>query len=832
MRRNAHPKTVHTADDRSVDGDGEVHSDVAGLQRAVPRRGRRAGRLRLYGRMAVNDVARNRVITAALVVLMLLSVLLGAASTGTLVRLVGASSDLLARADAPHVAQLHAGEFDQDELDRWVAGRPEVDHQQTMLLLGIDGANLSFAGQPQTESIQQNSLVVPSTERDLLLDLDNRPITQVEPGTIVPPVYHERQSGLEVGDVVTITGPDSYAKDLTVAGFARDSIMNPAIASSKRLAVAAEDLEQVRAHTGAEERLLAFWLEDPAAQTAAFQKAYQDAGLPQAGPMVDAATFRLLTMIGDGMVAAVVILVAALLLVVAVLCVRFSFLTAVEQDYREIGVLKAIGVAPRDVRRIYLTKYALLAGVATLLGLGGGLALTPLLTRNIAHYMGSATGSWVWIAPVLAAVLILAVLVLFLLVLLRRFDRISAVTALRAGATSQPRRARLRLHRSRLPVQFRLAAMDVVGRWPVYVLLFVVFAVSSFIMIVPVNSATTATAPGFVNYMGIGSVDVRIDLRHDGPTTMADVDDIVDRLESDPSAEVVAATVTTRNDTVDRDGVATSLYTANGDHTLLPLTYAEGRAPTDGSEIALSLLALHESGREVGDRLPVTVDGEIVELLIVGSYQDITNGGRTAQSVLPTDGAEVVWSTIGVQLATGTDATTAARDYGERFAPARAAAIGQWQNQTLGPVVDQLQVAAGVAVLVALALAVLMTALFVRMLLARDAGPIAIQRAIGTDDAGLRRQYLSRVLLVLVLGVVVGTTAANNLGEAMFNLMFEAMFGGFDVLFQGTSQIDFVVDPLLAYLLLPLALLVAVATATVASSRSIATASIASLTTE
>jgi putative ABC transport system permease protein len=68
--------------------------------------------------------------------------------------------------------------------------------------------------------------------------------------------------------------------------------------------------------------------------------------MPQAGQLVDSATFQMLTMIGDGMVAAVVILVSLLLLVVGLLCLRFSFLTAAEQDYREIGVLKAIGVAP------------------------------------------------------------------------------------------------------------------------------------------------------------------------------------------------------------------------------------------------------------------------------------------------------------------------------------------------------------------------------------------------------------------------------------------------------------------------------------------------------
>jgi len=72
------------------------------------------------------------------------------------------------------------------------------------------------------------------------------------------------------------------------------------------------------------------------------------------------------------------------------------------------------------------------------------------------------------------------------------------------------------------------------------------------------------------------------------------------------------------------------------------VTYPDGRAPTDDSEIARSLLALHESGRKVGERLPVTVGDELRDLTIVGSYQHITNGGRTATSLLPIDGQDVM----------------------------------------------------------------------------------------------------------------------------------------------------------------------------------------------
>lgn len=787
----------------------------------------------VYARMIARDFDRNRVVTGLLVVMMTLSVVLAAASAGTLVRLVGASGRLMARADAPDVLQMHAGPFDPAEVERWAAARPEVAHHQSVLTLGIDGANLSFDGVLQTTSIQQNALVVPNAERDLLLDLDGQPVTDVAAGTIVLPVIYDIQTDLQIGDPVTITGTDGYVRDLTIAGFARDAMMNPAIASSKRLAVAASDLEDIRAHTGEVEHLVEFWLEDPPQQTATFEKAYLDSAMPQAGQMVDAATFRTLTVIGDGLVAAVIILVSLLLLMVAMLCLRFSFLTATEQDYREIGVLKAVGVSPRHIGRIYLTKYALLAGAAAVLGLLGGWAVTPLLTRNITRYMGSAPSVWNWLVPSLAAGLVFVTLVLFVVVLLRRFNAIDAVTALRAGATSRQRNTtRLRLHRSKLPVNLRLGAMDVMGRWPTYLLLFFVFGVSAFIMIVPVNSATTAGAPDFINYMGIGSVDVRIDLRHTDAASAEQFASIVTRLDTDPDVDATAAMVTTRNDTVDADGSAVGLYVENGDHTALPVTYAQGRAPTNASEIALSLLALNESGRDVGSTLPVSVAGQQRDLSIVGSYQDVTNGGKTAKSSLPTDADEVMWYMVGVDLAPGVDAGVAAGSYADEFAPAKVADIGQWRMQTLGTLTQQITSTAVVAAVVAVALAMLMTALFTRMLLARDAGQVAIQRALGADDSGLRRQYLTRMLLVLVLGVTVGTIVANTLGETLFNLMFEAMFGGLEAVGQGTSRIAFVVRPLITYVGLPAVLIAFVAAATAVSARVISAATVSALTTE
>ena len=52
----------------------------------------------------------------------------------------------------------------------------------------------------------------------------------------------------------------------------------------------------------------------------------------------------------------------------ALLCIRFTLLSQIEEDYREIGVMKAIGIRIAGMKQIYLIKYAILGGTGCLAG--------------------------------------------------------------------------------------------------------------------------------------------------------------------------------------------------------------------------------------------------------------------------------------------------------------------------------------------------------------------------------------------------------------------------------------------------------------------------------
>src|SRR5690625_7490347 len=121
-------------------------------------------------RMAIRGLRRELPVALTLSTLILLSVLLAAAGTGLLTRLVGASDGLLERARAPHLAQMHAGDLNSEQITSWAQERHEVPAAQIQRQPLIDGGHLRLDGTSQSGSIQQHSLSVPQPVRTRLLD--------------------------------------------------------------------------------------------------------------------------------------------------------------------------------------------------------------------------------------------------------------------------------------------------------------------------------------------------------------------------------------------------------------------------------------------------------------------------------------------------------------------------------------------------------------------------------------------------------------------------------------------------------------------------------------
>ena len=771
-------------------------------------------------RILKRDAMRNRVIMVVIFALVSMSAFLLASGAGLIVQLQASLDALFEQSQVPHLVQMHTGEFDRNSVETWTAENPLVDQLQIVEMITVDGSDLTLGEWTSTEEdgVMDISFVVQNQGFDFLLDLDNRPMLP-SPGEIGVPLYYREARDLAVGDWVRIdTG--GFARKYQIAGFVRDAMMNPSIIHSKRFLVHQSDYTELRDHIADAEYLIEFRLTDTS-RIGELTAAYTEAGLPDRGPSIDHRLFRVFNALTDGMVAAVVIVLSLLLMLIAMLCVRFTIIATIEEDYREIGVMKAIGMDRRDIRRIYLLKYIALGGSASLCGYLVSLAVGSVFTVNITAFLGSADiPLGLQLLPVAAALLVSAMVVVSANQILRRVHRMSAVAALRgdAGNGRFGRAAVLPLRAGRRAgVNIVLGVRDVVQRPRQCALIAGIFAVCVAIILVPFHFYSTMNDPSLISYMGISRSDIRIDLRQ---TDRANTrfDEMVTAVAADPEIKQYSPLVTARFTVVTQDGTRESITIETGDYDRFPLEFFRGSAPRDENEIALSVLNARDMNLQIGDPLLLEVNGNKRIMTVSGIYHDVTNGGRTAKSPLTVDEESVLWYSLIVDLQPGVDVAQKTAEYSQLFHPARITDLDGYIDETLGQTIAQLSGVVVVAISIGLVVAILITSLFLKMLLIKDRARIAIMKSLGFSLRHIRLQYQSTALVLLAIGVAAGTVVSNTLGERAVGLLWS---------FMGAAQIQFVIHPMQAYLLLPSLLAGAVALTTVISVSRIKNTSIA-----
>ncbi|HLO29820.1 MAG TPA: FtsX-like permease family protein [Anaerolineales bacterium] len=766
------------------------------------------------------DFSRQKKITIVLFIFVLLSAVLVASGSNMIMELTNSLNYLFIKSDAPHFVQMHAGEIDQAAIDRWTAPNSLVERQQTVEMINIDGSNISIGNSETTEksSVMDISFVKQNHLFDFLLDLENQ-VIQVSRGEIAVPIYYMQEKDLKIGDKVRISD-QTFDMEFTVVDFVRDAQMNPSVVSSKRFVVSEADFETLKKNTGEREYLIEFQLTD-LSQLSEFSTAYQSTSLPKTGPAVDCNLFKTLNALTDGIVAALIILVSLLINIVALLCLAFTIHSTIEEDYREIGVMKAIGIQQQDIKKIYLAKYVVMAALASVLGYVASLFLNQLFTANIMLYIGAAPKSILqYLVPIIAVGLIFLIVVSFCTLVLRRFNKITAVEALRSGNMGEIHMNKrfLPLHKSNFfNVNVFLGIRDVTQRFKMYRLLFFVFFVCTFIIIIPINFLNTFQSPSFVTYMGIGQSDIRIDLRQSADVAKR-FDEMITYIQNDQDVERFSPLVTSQFKVINSEGLRENLSVETGDFTVFPLEYLSGGAPTGDNEIALSYLNSQGLNKRVGDTLQLVVDGREQQMVVSGTYQDVTNGGLTAKATVPFNKETVLWYVVAVDVKA--EINPKIDEYNKVFYPAKVTHLQGYVAQTFGNTIEQLKLITAVAIVIAISVSILITSLFLKMLIAKDYSQIAIMKSLGASLQDSRLQYVTRALVVLNIGIIIGTIISNTFGQNLVSAVMSQM---------GASNIEFVIKPIQAYVLSPLALMIVVTVTTLISITSIKETSIAKM---
>ncbi|MEM1485586.1 FtsX-like permease family protein [Oscillospiraceae bacterium PP1C4] len=744
----------------------------------------------MYARMIQNDMSKSKIITLTIAIFVAAATMLISLTAVLAVNLTGAIETLMEQAETPHFMQMHSGEIDKARLADFARKNENVEEFQIIDFLNIEGTQITFGKRNLGGNMQDNGFSIQSEEFDYLLDLEGNIIAPRD-GEVYVPLCYWKNATTEVGKKVVVCG-----KEFKVAGFLRDSQMNASLSSSKRFLITEKDYREIEPK-GKVEYLIEFRLKD-ITKLSAFETSYISAGLESNGPAVTYRLFKMFNMFSDGMVAGVLLLISLLVVAIAFLCIRFTLLAKMEEDYREIGVMKAIGLRVKDIKRMYLAKYAAIGLVGSFVGYRLSLAFQGKILENIRLFMGESKNAFY--APffaMLGVALVFLVMMIYVNTILRRFRKISSAEAIRFG-TKQEKASGTNhfcLSDNRiLPTNLFLGIKDVLTKKKLYLTMLIVLILAVFIMVVPQNLYHTVSAKSFSTYMGVGECDIRIDIQQTD-NILEKAEEVLKELQNDSMVVQTAPFVTKTFRTNAEESIKVEL----GNHTSFPVAYSQGKPPVGDNEIALSSINAQELAKKVGDTITLLLPekNRVMEknFTVCGVYADVTNGGKTAKATFTNDIAQAMWCKIYIELADSATAKEKAAEYSVKFSYAKVSDIEEYIAQTYGQTISAVKMASYVAVIVALAISILVTLLFMKMLVAKDKYSIAALKAFGFSNRDIANQYLARGMFVLLAGMILGTVLANTLGQAIAGVVISSF---------GASTFQFVINPLLAYVLFPL----------------------------
>lgn len=704
-------------------------------------------------RILWNDIKGNPLLAVTTWFFMAVSAFMFALTCFLFVSLLGSVDTLMEKAQTPDFLQMHTGKIEEEELVRFAGENEKVRDYQTLQFLNLENSSLILDGHSLADSTQDNGICVQSEHFDYLVDLKNHVIDEIQSGEIYVPVCYRQEYGLEEGKTMQIEG-----KYFTIAGFLRDSQMNSMMASSKRFLVSRSDYALLK-DSGNEEYLIEFLLQEDA-DVNAFAAEYTDAGFPSNGPAITKPLIRMMNALSDGLMILVILLVSVVLLLISMLCIRFTLLTQLEADRKEIGMLKAIGISKGDIRKLYNLKFLALSGSGAVCGLLLAFLSKKTISARIQELYGTSdNGLAGFVVAFVGVALTEGILLLSVRRTLKCTEKLSAVEALTGQYVGQKSK------RSYLPS----------GQ---YLIVSFVIALGIFMMMLPQNLLNTISSSQFVTYMGIGDGEIRLDIRQ-----TEDIEGKSEQVEKLLTGEkqvdrfVVLQTQMCR--AVLPDGSYSSLQVEQGNHTTFPVTYAQGEAPKEKNEIALSYLCADELEVSVGDTLLLSIGENSQEYTVCGVYSDITNGGKTAKAAYLHDDGPIIWSVFYVSLRENVRKEEWISKYTKLLSDsdisAKVVNVQEYVADTYGQTIQEIRMAAMVAALAAVLVMFVVVILFTRLLVAKDRYDISLRKAIGFISKDIKKLYLLGYLPVLIGSILGGILFGNLLGEKLAGMLIKTL---------------------------------------------------------
>lgn len=756
----------------------------------------------MYRKLLINDFKKNTWSNVILLMFITLSVAVAISVAILLTQLFTSISSMYRIANPPHFLQLHKGEMSQSNLDKFNSDFSGIDHSQTVTLININGNEITVSNKNEKKASLEEcrldiAFVKQNKQYDVLLDKDRKPL-KLNKGQIAVPIILASSFDINIGDTLTLANGE-MKKEYKVSSYVYDGQMNSTLTSSTRFLISDPDFQDLLGESYEKEYMIETWFSDKE-QASDYQNLYEESSLnlPKNGQAVTYTMIFLLSALTDIFISLIFSLTGILLIVISFICLRYSVLADLEEDMREIGTMKAIGIPKSGICNLYLIKIKIIAFVGSIFGLLIALLSSIMINKHLSGTFGNQKLEVINILfTVLIVVIIYFMIVVFSKRILKRLTKVNIVDLLvTEKGFNNKERSTHRIGKSRLFSFDFLVSLHKIRHG--YGIVFILMLIVSFFIMLPYRAVQTMGHNEFVTYMGSSEYDLLVEVEQgeDIETKNNRANNI---LQNNKMVKEIDTLRIVRLQGTSENGEILGLHVGIGKNAGRGLKYLSGGFPNKDNEIALSYLAADELKKDVGDNVEIVDGSKSKKFVVSGIYQDVTSGGKTAKTTYPFLRAPSVKYSYGIEL-TGDDASRIADDLRKNLGSGYSIKdMSEFLNQTLGNVTSQIRRAGYTVFIIGISLSCLIMMLFIKLLLTREGCDLALKKTIGIPLSSIKKQELYPILCVGSVGSFCGVFLAELFGEQLIS-------GIFTILRMGLKEFIFVDIPIWQFAVLPLIL--------------------------
>ena len=494
----------------------------------------------------------------------------------------------------------------------------------------------------------------------------------------------------------------------------------------------------------------------------------------------------------DMIVSLLLLAVSAILIIVALIVLRFTISFTISSEFREIGVMKAIGLGNLKIRSQYLVKYLAISIVGAVIGTALSFPFGDLLTEISSSSIMVESNSSVMI-NIICGIAVVAVIMLFALLCTRKANKLSPVDAIRNGQTGErfKRKGFLRLSKSKLGTTSFMAANDVMSAPKRFLIIIVVFALT----ILPIQfldiCSDTLNNKEMLSLLGCVPADASFSdkdysytFTQDGSGRQLKINKFKE-MEKKLADNGIPARVFAEefiSCKQEFNGKTTKQLALQGiNNKASEHRYTKGSAPQNKDEIAIQPNTAKDLGAEIGDTITVTVGNKKYELTITGYYEAMTNLG---QGIRFHEDLDIDYNfsngTFAGQILFTDDPSDKEvekrieklKDLFPELSDFKTGAQQATDITGVGPVFDTIKI---FFLILSAAIVIMVAVLMERSMVIKETSEIATLKAIGFKDSKIIKWHTKRFIITAVISAVIAGLLAKPLSTLIANPIFSFM---------------------------------------------------------